>query len=262
MKSILLALVFLFVFSASAQQVVVYFAKGDVIALNGVEKVKVNEGLELNEKSILKLGDDGMVVLLEKEHAVLLKEAGEYSYAEILKRFEQTKRSVSDRYITYIWNQAHADDESIEDAADEKMGVTGMVSRGQGGVKAPEDSVIVINESFTIEFTDEVVPGYLFIYEMKKPISHFEVDSIFHETKYGGVLETGKWYGFAASANNQAPLTGIRYFKWASDIEKQDIQIEMAKILADIEEYPSKVKDDIIQAYLSANRYIYYVSKE
>ncbi len=262
MKSILLALVFLFAFSASAQKVVVYFSSGDVLIHNGTEKVKTIVGLELNEKTTLSLGEGGTVVLLEKERAVVLKEAGDYSFDEILKRFEETKRSVSDRYIAYIWNQAHADDKNVEDVGDENMGVTGMVSRGEGGINAPGDSVVVINEGFVIEFIEEVIPGYLFIYEKKKPLSHFEVDSAFLEVKYGGVLEAGKWYGYAASINNQAPYTGIRYFKWASGVEKQNIQMEMAKILAEIEDYPAEVKDDIIQAYLNANRYIYYVSKE
>jgi hypothetical protein len=261
MKALFAALILLFSLSVSAQEVLVYFTKGEASVLRENKKQRANEGMEIDEKSTLLIEEGAMVVLMQKERAIVLKDEGEYSFTQISKQFAETKRSVSDRYIAYIWKQAHAEDKDFEDSGDGNMSVTGMVSRGEGGILSPDDSVIVVNQAFVLEFVPEVIPGYLYIYEGKKPILNTALDSAVLELKFGGIFEQGKWYGIAANVNNQSPYSGIRYFKWASEVESTDIQMEMAKLLSEIEGYPAQVKDDIIKAYLALNRYIYYISK-
>ncbi len=261
MKNSLFILFIAFLTSLNAQSIEVYFSKGDVKLLVNNKSVELKEGTPITEKATLKLAEGALIVLYHNDKAVVIKEAGSYSFADIESLFQSGKRSLSDKYIAYIWKQAHEKDGDDEDTGEGEMGVTGMVSRGEGGILFPVDSMLVITESFEAQLMPDVVPGTIYLYEKRKPIFNTEIDSASYLIEFGGVLEKGKWYGIAATAQQSAPYAGIRYFKWASDVEKQDIQMEMTELLAEIEAYPQDIKEQILDAFFKENKYIYHTSK-
>ncbi len=261
MKNILLILFTTSLLGLSAQPIEVYFAKGDVELTVNNKPIEIKEGTSISENASLQLAEGALIVLYHNDKAIVIKKSGNYSFADIEALFESSKRSLSDKYIAYIWKQAHERDGDDEDTGEGEMGVTGMVSRGEGGIVFPEDSMIVITESFKAQLADDAIPGTVYLYEKRKPIFQTEYDSTYYLIEFGGVLEKGKWYGIAATAQQTAPYSGIRYFRWATDVENQDVQSQMVQLLQEIEAYPQEIKEQILNAFFKENKYIYHISR-
>ena len=253
---------FLSLFAAlhmQAQNIEVYFAKGEVVITQKGAKHKATQGLVLQSDVQVEIPKGAMLVLYQGEKAVVLKEAKTYSYSDLQAEFSAAKRSISDRYIAYIWKQAHEKDDGDDDEGEGNMGVTGMVSRGEGGILAPADSVICLSEKMKIELDEDIAPGYVFVYDRKKPLFNLEAEKSVFILEIGGELQKGKWYGVAASATQQAPYSGIRYFRWATEEEVLTYQTDFSQLLAEIEDFPEEQKTAFIQAYFAVNRYVQFI---
>lgn len=254
-------LVFILTFSlqaANAQAIEVYFTKGDVtVSNNGKIQPNIQKGYQLKNNDILELNKDQMAVLYQEQKALVLRGPGTYPYSKIDAQFAETKKSLSDRYIGYLWKQAHEGDSPNEDEGKGKMGVKGMVSRGANGIVGLSDSILVLRETFVVDFDAGIMPGFIFLYNGKKPILKLACDSAAFELMFGGDLKKGEWYGMAASSTDNPPFNSIQYFKWATETELADIQADFAKFLAEIEDYPEDMKSELITAYLEVNNYLY-----
>ena len=256
MRTILILAFIALNWQVCAQQIEIYFAKGDVVLEQNGKQVTPKEGTKLESNAKVTLGNKSMLVLYQGEKAVVLKEANTYTYAQLQDLLKNTKRGVGDRYIAYIWNKAHEKDDGDDDEGEGTLGVTGMVSRGEGGINAPQDSVICLSNKLPVELADDLAPAYIFIYDRKKPLLVLEASQQVYQLQFGGDLVKGKWYGLAASIEKQAPFAGIRYFKWATDDEVMNYHADFSSLLSIIEDFPEEQKNELIAAYFKVNRYV------
>jgi len=243
-------------FTANGQQFEVYVAKGNVQIKQNKKLVTPKEGLVLTENCEVILADKAQLVLYSGEKAVVLNQPQTYSYTDIVTLFSESKKSITDRYISYIWNQAHNQAEGETQKGTSQ--VAGMVSRGGAGIATLADSSIIISSAFVVELTAEVVPGTIHFYDRKKPIGTVQVDSAFYLVEKKDALATSQWIGVAASANGQAPFAGIVYFKWASQSESKEFYSELTELSEAVQDYPAEVQRQITEAFMQANRYVFY----
>jgi hypothetical protein len=242
--------------AAKGQQIEVYVAKGDVQIKQQGKLLPPKEGLVLTENCTVILAEKAQLVLYSGEKAVVLNQPQTYTYKDIVAQFAESKKSITDRYIAYIWNQAHSQTDG--DAKKGTSQVAGMVSRGGAGIATLADSSIIISSNFVAELTAEVVPGTIHFYDRKKPIGTVQVDSAFYLVEKKDALATSQWIGVAASANGQAPFAGIVYFKWASQSESKEFYSELTDLSEAVQDYPAEVQRQITEAFMQANRYVFY----
>ena len=256
MKNVIAILILFSCVAVQAQDIVVYFAKGNVMLVDGNSKLKAKPNTVLKSTTIVEIGNESMVVLMQQEKAIVIKEAGKQSFEEIEKLFSATKKSVSDKYIAYLWKTAQEQENSNDDLGDGKLGVTGMVSRGEGGIIAPPDSSIVISKSFSIQVEEAMVPGTLFFYEKKRPSFSISFSSAEIELGNRGLMDNRSWFGIAVSTEDNAPTSGIIYLRWATETERQSATQELQNLMVEISGYPQEVQDDIIHAFFQKNHFV------
>jgi hypothetical protein len=242
--------------AAKGQQIEVYVAKGDVQIKQNGKLLPPKEGLVLTENSTVILAEKAQLVLYSGEKAVVLNQPQTYTYKDIVAQFAESKKSITDRYIAYIWNQAHSQTDG--DAKKGTSHVAGMVSRGAGGISGFQDSSIVVSASFVVALDDEIFPGKIYVYDRKKLLFNIEVDTTTALILNDDRFSSGKWYGLAASSDGQAPLAGITYFKWATASETEGFYTGLADLSEALQNYPDEVKAEIIAAYIAENRFVFY----
>ena len=247
-----------------AQPIEVYLAKGDVKITTNGKAVSPKEGLVLQSNSSAILAEQAQLVLYQGEKAIVLNGAKTYTYKEIVAQFAETKKSITDRYIAYIWNQAHGESGADAQMGTSKNNVAGMVSRGGNGGLGFVDSSIVISKTFILvlapdmAMTAEKEGLMVYFYDRKKPIASVDVDSVFHLVEQKEALNTSKWIGVAASSNGQAPFDGIVYFKWASDEQIESFYADLSALSEAVHDYPEEMQREITEAYMQENRFIFY----
>jgi hypothetical protein len=258
MKKILVIAAALFANILLAQPIEVYLAKGDVKITTNGKSVTPKEGLVLQSNSIVALAEKAQLVLYQGEKAVVLNGAKTYTYKEIVVQFAETKKSITDRYIAYIWNQAHGEGGADAQMGTSKNNVAGMVSRGGAGITSLVDSSIIISKNFVVALSEEAMPGTVYFYERKKPIESADVDSTFYLVEQKDGLNTSKWIGVAAASNGQAPYDGIVYFKWASEEEIESFYADLSALSEAVHDYPEEMQREITEAYMQENRFVFY----
>lgn len=239
-----------------AQQIEVYIAKGDVQLKQKGKVVKPTEGLVLDAACTVVLAEKAQLVLYSGEKAVVLTQPGTYTYKDVVSQFEQSKKSITDRYIAYIWNQAH--DSESDDPNNGTSKVAGMVSRGGAGIAQFQDSAIVVSENFGLTLTADVVPGKIQVYDRKKPLFTIDADSVFVLVESDSRFSSGKWYGLAAYAGEQPPFDGIVYFKWASPNEVDKFYSSLAELNQSLQDFPDEAIQEITTAFLEDNHYLFF----
>ena len=258
MKKILVIAAALIANVLLAQPIEVYLAKGDVKITTNGKSVSPKEGLVLQSNSSAILAEQAQLVLYQGEKAIVLNGAKTYTYKEIVAQFSETKKSITDRYIAYIWNQAHGESGADAQMGTSKNNVAGMVSRGATGITSLADSSIVISKSFMVTLSEEAIPGTVYFYERKKPIQSAVVDSSFYLVEQKDGLKTSKWIGVAAASNGQAPFDGIVYFKWASDEQIESFYADLSALSEAVHDYPEEMQREITEAYIQENRFVFY----
>jgi hypothetical protein len=248
-RCLLTLFLFLQIASISAQELFVFYAKGSVYMSHEGKRIQAERGLAFHETATLIIGAKAVAILYQNERSLTVRDSGAYSFSDLTEMFAASKSSISDEYIAYIWNQEN----EPENETDKKS---------ETSIIFPVDSSIVINETFKLQVVPKVVPGYLFLYQQNQPVTHLKVDEVAADITFGGALAKDVWYGMAMALNEQAPDTATVYVKWAGAVEQQDLRMNMAELLAAIEDYPKEVKDEVITAFLTSNKLVYYTPKD
>lgn len=238
----------------SAQNCTVYYLNGEASLTKSGKKTELKENVIISKGSTVTLSENTQLVLFKSEKAVVLREAKSYSYAEIEALFEKSNRSISDKYIAYLWNSASARDKNDDQS---NVNVIGMVSRGGGeGINFPMDSSIITTDAMVLEFDEDNLPGYLYIYDRKRVIFRIEVNSSTIKMYNRGLIEAGKWYGMALSNEDNANYASVMYVKWATGTERESIKEEISTFYGEIQDLPMDVQAQIIHAFYNDKRYV------
>jgi len=250
-----LAIIFLlFSTVVSAQNCTVYYLNGEASLTESGKKTELKENTVISKGSTIIVSENTQLVLFKAEKAVVLRDAKNYTYAEIEAMFEKTNRSISDKYIAYLWNSASERDKNDDQS---NVNVIGMVSRGGGeGINFPMDSSIITTDAMVLEFDEENLPGYLYIYDRKRVVFRIEVNSATVKMYNTGLMEAGKWFGMALSSEDNANYAIIMYVKWATSAERETIRKEISTFYGEIDDLPMDVRSQLIHAFYHDKRYV------
>jgi hypothetical protein len=213
-------------------------------------------GTKFSYGQTVEVAEKGVVVLLRKEKAVLLNAKGSYSYKNVENLFATTNRSVTDRYIEYIWKKAQQEGGDPDDEGKGDLKIGGVVFRGETMMISPEDSSVILGDFLPLKFEALTTESKLFIFRKSRIIDTVNVETLSYDYYCEPPVNCLDWVGFSFSENGSAVYSGIKYYRWADDEEKKEIQLELSQIKLDLLNFPQDFVSDLIDNFYKINRFV------
>ncbi len=257
MKNFLLT-IFLFLSQLLlAQEIGVYYLEGTCTAKKDGKTISLARNTILSNGSLINVDDASKIILVNGEKTISINTKGQYTFEDILSKFNSSKKNVSNKYIQYVWNKIREKEESKDDEGDGKMNVSGMVTRGEpSGIKFPKDSSIIISRTLKLTIDKTFAPGFLYIYKKSRSLLFIPTKSENVTLNKEEFKEINGWFGMAVSLNQTAPTNNIIYARWANDSEIETANNKLQELLMELSNYPNTVQDELIEAFLESNNYV------